>query len=307
MADYGTRVVGQESGNPHYMGQSIWDLMRPNPQGEEDIQQNLYGAGAIGQDEPTNITEGRSPFGQMLQGIGLLGPPSPRALTPFEQFQYQRGLHQKGEWDQQTQQQSLENISRKFGLAGQVMKQTGGAALPPEVANLFSPDEQNSLSTAGEHFGRMQLLSDQIKEASLANIQAETQDRLKRLTQDNADREEARQQMINQRRWSNPLIQRTVAEYDALQKQEDNELLAGSLTPDKRSNYASLRNQLKTKIKNAGNVLGIPQQQLDALGDEEDPFAATVGPKTGPNQNNLVNDAMGVNNTLKNMGINITP
>lgn len=72
-------LVGQSQG-----GNIFEDVYRARQEKEADIERNLAALGYLGQ-QPQQISERRSNFGQMLEGLGLLGKPDPRELTPVEQ------------------------------------------------------------------------------------------------------------------------------------------------------------------------------------------------------------------------------
>ena len=176
----GSNIVNDPYGPPHQYGSTIWDVFRPRPQDEQQLLQNLYGQGYLGQGVDQVQEEG-SPFRRLMQGIGIMNAPEPRALTPWEQYTYQRGLHERGSEDQRTEQQRIQLLQSEENL-GQDVAKTGqmpsGAPwnLPPEM----SPGFENIVKDYGETGSYV----DQKRKLDLQNAQAELDWRNKRMQAD---------------------------------------------------------------------------------------------------------------------------
>lgn len=95
----------------------------------DDIMASGY-THPTGKSEDVRLTEGRGTFGQLLQGVGLIGAPEPRAFTPYEQFLYEQGQHYKSNQDMQTERERQVNLARQLNTAQDYVNTEG--QLPPD-------------------------------------------------------------------------------------------------------------------------------------------------------------------------------
>lgn len=130
---YDEDIVDDQWQPPHRYGSTIYDIFRPRPGAQRELYQNLYGAGFMG-DVPYNVKESRTPFGRLLQGVGLLGEPDPRPLTPYEQMLVEEGRHHRGEEDYQTEKQRMDKIKSAYDIGKDVIGSGGG--MPSEEFGL---------------------------------------------------------------------------------------------------------------------------------------------------------------------------
>jgi hypothetical protein len=136
-------IVDDAYGPPHYYGSTIWDVLRPNPGAQKETYQNIYGAGYIGKDI-NQVTEPRSPFGRLLQGIGIIGEPDARPLTDYEQMLYQEGKRYKSNVDTQTEHERLTGLQSKLNIAQDYI-QNEGKMPPKSMLDLLPSDWQEGL------------------------------------------------------------------------------------------------------------------------------------------------------------------
>lgn len=132
-------IVDDPYGPPHRYGSTIFDIFRPRPSAQKEFNQNLFASGYMG-DVPYRVTEGRSPFGRLLQGVGLLGEPEARPLTPYEQMLVEEGRHYRGQEDYETEKERMDKLQAALNLGQDVISTGGGMpdeglGLPPEMQN----------------------------------------------------------------------------------------------------------------------------------------------------------------------------
>lgn len=100
--------------------------------GEDEYRQRnleeLLGAGFMGR-QVVSVKEPRGPFGQVLQGIGLLDEPQGRPLSNYEQMIMEVGAHQKSQLTSETDRANLDKVSKRYNLASKWIKETG--TMPP--------------------------------------------------------------------------------------------------------------------------------------------------------------------------------
>lgn len=126
-------IVGESWGNPHPYMSSMWDVFVPNPRGERDLEKNIAAAGYMGANV-SGVQDQRSPFGRLLQGIGLIGEPDKRPLTYYEQYLYEQGKHQRSEIDYQTEKQRIDKLQDVLSTVNEELKK---GEKPSEMEDLL--------------------------------------------------------------------------------------------------------------------------------------------------------------------------
>lgn len=128
-------------GNPEaYISRAIRDK---DSDEEGKVNRDLYGAGYLGRSQPT-IQPGRGMLGSMLQGVGILNPPDPRGLSPYEELLYTSGKQAREDRGYEEQKRGAElgqfNTQNKQGNLVNILKIAAITGIPPEELMQGNPE-----------------------------------------------------------------------------------------------------------------------------------------------------------------------
>jgi hypothetical protein len=295
-----SNVVDDPYGPRHEYGSTIWDVFRPRPQDEQQTQENLLAQGYLGQDV-SQVQEQGSPFRRLLQGIGVMNAPSPRALTPYEQFLYQKGLHMRGQEDLQTEEgrirllQSEENLGQDVAKTGQM---PSGAPwnLPQGMMPGFANVQQDYTNT--------QDYMTKKRQADLESEDALKREREQRLKYNEyiLDQQREQKHMDMLKKWTQtPAMQSMIKEYEDYRKQavaEPNSIKKSGIISQMQGVQARMKNWLAVHAVPTHDISDADAELLSNLG--ADTFAPFTKQAVEPR---LVPDAAGVHQGLEELGI----
>jgi len=277
-------------------GSSIFDLLRENPEVTAQTQQNIQASGYMG--GPTGgVQEGRSPFGQLLQGIGIIGEPDTRVMTQHEMMLYELGKRARASDDFKIQSNTAQLTAAERGGAMDTMsnlinitKQTG---MIPEQLMQYAPEARDDLTALLTERTR-----DRVGDQSSARIQddhtrAATHRMLNPVYSPGAPGDErGRQLRALNAFFSLAPIKSNLEQYETRRQDAEDANSKG----DKVKAYAAAEhaNRLMQNIIASGEQQGLSRASIEAVLSSMDGLAA-FGPATGagapaPDDTRVIND-----------------
>lgn len=132
---------------------NIFQLFEPDSDAEQKTLANLYSQGYLGnyRAEPlTQVKDERTPFGRMLQGVGILGEPAPREATPYEKYIALRGQQARDTEGLGMEGKKLQlgeaQRKRDVGALSDILGTADATGIVPQELMKYSPQAEDDVN-----------------------------------------------------------------------------------------------------------------------------------------------------------------